>query len=578
MDRPTADYIRRMQQLCAGIYAQGKLSDLRDLLYRACGAFGDRDCVAEKVRGSVVTYSFSRLFADVRALGTYLLRSGFSGKHIAILGENSYHWLVAFFAVTCSGNVAVPLDKELSSREIAMLLGKADCDTLFCSASYMDRALAYVQRRPDFHYILFPADGYCNTIRSCIREGERMLRHGSTDFDDCTVQRDDTAALLFTSGTTGSNKGVLLSHRNFVSNVDGVIETNDPVYSVLSVLPMNHAYELGSSILPHVYCGAVICFNDRLRNFFRNIREFQPEYIAIVPLFAENICRAIRQDAERAGRLEKLERSIKDSARLLSNGVDRRAELFEEERKAFGYMFPYLACGGAPLRPETASFLDALGFPLLLGYGLTETSPIVTLNQQAGKYPSSVGVPFPGVQVRLDDPDADGVGEIWVKGSNVSSGYYKDEDATRMSFEDGWFKTGDFGRFGSQGELYITGRKKNLILLSNGKNIYPEELEYFFSSNLPDVQDAVVFETTRRVGTEEMAVLALAVTLREDADAAPEPVRQAALRVNRQLPGFKRVQDVWVSPEPFVRTSTKKILRHAVKEQYEHAGTVTKDF
>ena len=575
MQKPTAEYIRRMERLCGEVYAKGRLRDLRDLLTRACSAYAEGDCVAEKVHGTVVTHSFRDLFSDVRALGTYLLRTGFSGSHIAILGENSYHWLVAFFAVTCTGNIAVPLDKELSVREITMLLGKADCDFLFCSTSYRDKADAYVQMHPAFHYVLFPADGFCNTVRSCIREGEQMLLCGAADFDEYTVQSSDTAALLFTSGTTGSNKGVLLTHKNLVSNVEGVIETNDPVYSVLSVLPMNHAYELGSSILPHIYCGAVIYINDRLRNFFLNIRQFQPEYIAIVPLFAENICRVIRQDAERAGRLERLEHNIQESARLLETGVDKRAELFAEERKAFGYMFPYLACGGAPLRPETASFLDALGFPLLLGYGLTETSPIVTLNQQAGKYPSSVGIPFPNVRVRIDAPDADGVGEIWVKGDNVSPGYYKDADAVRLSFEDGWFKTGDFGRFGEYGELYITGRKKNLILLPNGKNICPEELEYFFTANLPDVEDALVFETSRRVGTENVAILALAVTLRTDA--APDDVRRDALRVNRQLPGFKRVQDVWVSPDPFARTSTKKILRNAVKEQYEYAGTTEKN-
>lgn len=563
MLEPSADYIRETAAANAAVAKEGRLRDLWDLLCRANRFFPDRDCVVEKLHGRTVCRTVHDLYNDVRALGAALQSEGFCGKHAVILGENSYNWLVAFFALTCSGNVAVPLDKELTAAEIEVLSRKADCTRGFCGKAYRD-----VLERADL-----PCAVFGESFDKMLDRGFALLLADDAAFTPCACG-EDVAAILFTSGTTGANKGVLLTHRNFVSNAEGVIRTNDPVYSVLSVLPMNHAYELGSTVLPHIYSGAVIYINDRLRNFFRSVETFHPEYIAVVPLFAENIRRYILYFAEKEGRLQDLNRRIAESDRLRAQGIDRRETLFAPEREPFGYMFPYLACGGAPLKPETAKFLDALGFRLLLGYGLTETSPIVTLNQDAGRFPASVGKPFPFTEIRIDEPDADGVGEVLVRGDNVSPGYYKDDKATRDSFAEGWFKTGDYGRIGSEGELYITGRKKNLIILPNGKNIFPEELEYHFASKVDAISDAVVFESDRKTETEDAHILVLAVTLREgvgDAQAL-EMIREEIERCNRLLPVYKRVQDVQFSTVPFARTSTKKIIRKAVKKQYDADG------
>ena len=566
MSKPSAEFIRKTDAANAAIAKEGRLRDLWDLLSRANRFFGAQDCVVEKHRNHTIRHTTHDLFADICALGAVLQQDGFQNQHAVILGENSYDWLVTFFALACSGNVAVPLDKELTACEIELLSRKADCTFAFCGKDYLEAV-----ERPGLPCVVFS-----DTFDEMLERGRALLRADSGAFTPC-ARGEDVAAILFTSGTTGANKGVLLTHRNLVSNVDGVIHTNDPVYSVLSVLPMNHAYELGSTILPHIYCGAVIYINDRLRNFFTNIETFHPEYIAIVPLFAENIRRYILHAAQKDGRLDDLNRRIAESERLLKRGIDRRETLFAPEREPFGYMFPYLACGGAPLNPETAQFLDALGFPLLLGYGLTETSPIVTLNQNAGKFPASVGVPFPYTRIRINAPDADGVGEVWVSGDNVSPGYYKDDDATLASFADGWFKTGDYGRIGDAGELYITGRKKNLIILPNGKNIFPEELEYHFTSNVEAIRDAVVFDSDRKTGKEDAHILVLAVTLQEGVSDAQslEMIREEIERSNRLLPVYKRVQDVQFSTVPFARTSTKKIIRKAVKNQYDADGNAT---
>lgn len=552
--------IREIDAANAAIAREGRLCDLWDLLSRANRFFSERECIVEKRRGRTVSHTTHALYEDVRALGASLQSDGLCGCHAVILGENCYEWIVAFLALTCSGNVAVPLDKELTADEISILSRKADCTLAFCGKTYFEAA-----KRPGLPCVVFG-----ESFDDMLDRGRELLKADESAFTP-RANSSDVAAILFTSGTTGANKGVLLTHRNLVSNVDGVIRTNDPVYSVLSVLPMNHAYELGSTILPHIYCGAVIYINDRLRNFFQSIETYHPEYIAVVPLFAENIRRYILFFAEKNGRLADLNRRIEESERLRARGIDRRETLFAAEREPFGYMFPYLACGGAPLKPETAQFLDALGFRLLLGYGLTETSPIVTLNQDAGKYPASVGVPFPFTEIRIDDADADGVGEVMVCGDNVSPGYYKDENATHASFVDGWFKTGDYGRIGDAGELYITGRKKNLIILPNGKNIFPEELEYHFASNVDAIRDAVVFESDRKTETEDAHILVLAVTLQEgvcDAQSL-EMIREEIERCNRLLPVYKRVQDVQFSSVPFARTSTKKIIRKAVKSRYD---------
>ena len=572
MDKPSAEYLRETAARSAAIAAEGRLTDLWDLLSRAERYFGERDCIVEKRRTDTVLHTVRNLYDDVCALGAALQSDGMQNAHIAILGENSYAWIAAFFAVTCSGNIAVPLDKELTASEIEMLTRKAECLRAFCSKAYLDSV-----QRPDLPCTLL-SDESGDTIAAMIDRGRALLESDAAAFQP-SAAGDRVAAILFTSGTTGANKGVQLTHRNLAANADGVLLTNDPVCSALSVLPMNHAYELGSTILPHICSGTVIYINDRLRNFFANIKQFQPEYIAVVPLFAENIRRFILSEAEKDGRLADLKRRIEESERLRAKGIDRREELFAPEREPFGYMFPYLACGGAPLRPETASFLDALGFRLLLGYGLTETSPIVTLNQNAGKHPSSVGVPFPFTEIRIDLPNEDGIGEVWVRGENVSPGYFKDKDATRASFSDGWFKTGDFGRIGEEGELYITGRKKNLIILPNGKNIFPEELEYHFTSHLEVIEDAVVFETDRKSASDEAHILVLSVTLHAGAwDALSlEMIRADIERCNRMLPGYKRVQDVQFSSVPFARTSTKKIIRKAVKKHYESLGNTTGD-
>ena len=566
MLKPTAEYIRETADANTAIAAEGRLRDLWDLLSRANRYFGKRDCIVEKRRGQFVSRTVHDLFEDVRALGAALQQDGFCDSHAAILGDNSYEWLVAFFALTCSGAVAVPLDKELTAKEIELLSRKADCTLAFCGKTYLDAA-----ERPDLPCVVF-----YESFEAMLERGRALLAADDSAFTP-RANGDDVAAILFTSGTTGANKGVMLTHRNFAANVDGVIRTNDPVYSVLSVLPMSHAYELGRTVLPHIYCGAVIYINDRLRNFFSCIETFHPEYIAVVPLFAENIRRYILFFAEKEGRLHDLNRRIAESERLRERGIDRRDTLFAAEREPFGYMFPYLACGGAPLKPETAKFLDALGFRLLLGYGLTETSPIVTLNQNAGKYPASVGVPFPFTQIRIDAPDAEGVGEVWVRGDNVSPGYYKDDAATGASFADGWFRTGDYGRLGDAGELYLAGRKKNLIILPNGKNIFPEELEYHFASNVESIRDAVVFESDRKTDKEDAHILVLAVTLQEGAwDAQSlEMLREEIERCNRLLPVYKRVQDVQFSFVPFARTSTKKIIRKAVKNRYDTDANAT---
>ena len=363
----------------------------------------------------------------------------------------------------------------------------------------------------------------------------------------------------------------MLSHRNLIANVEGLLERMPQVERAMCVLPMNHIYELACGVLPFLYAGTLYCINDSLRNFFANMRAFCPGHITVVPSFLDSIYNAVVTSLRKAGLLEDVQNRIAESDALRSCGVDRRREIFADVEEQFGCPFPHLGCGGAPVNAEHVRFLNDIGFEIYLGYGLSETSPIAAMSTDARKSSVSVGVPFRQTELRIDSPDADGNGEIWVRGANVTDGYYKDRQADEVSFENGWFKTGDYGRIGDEGELYITGRKKNLIILENGKNVFPEEIELFFCENCELCSEAVVLET--RSGAAGKSVLAAVIAVDEmhfDPATAAEAERRIAA-LNQTLPGYKRVKDILVVGHPMPKNSTKKVLRDLVAQEYEQA-------
>ena len=547
-------------------YGRGSLQSIRDLFDRVTACYAGRSCVAERDGNDYIVHGVDELGSDVTALATSLLAKGFRGAHIGVIGLNSYDFIVAFLAAVCIGSVAVPLDKELNPSDHDKLLTRADASVLFCGEEY--RSELFTRSGLTVFSLSNQADEP-DSLAALIEEGKKFLAAGDTSFRDAAVNSSDPAVIIFTSGTTGANKGVVLSHRNLITNVEGLLDRMPQVERAMCVLPMNHIYELACGVLPFLYAGTLYCINDRLRNFFGNMQEFQPGHVTVVPSFLDSIYNAIVTSLRKADKLDDVRNRIAESNALRLCGVDNRKEIFADVEESFGCPFPHLGCGGAPVNAEHVRFLNDIGFEIYLGYGLSETSPIAAMNTDAWKSNVSVGVPFRKTELRIDSPDADGNGEIWVRGENVTGGYYKDRQADEASFEDGWFKTGDYGRIGKDGELYITGRKKNLIILDNGKNVFPEEIELFFCENCDLCSEAVVLQT--RFSHESRSVLAAVIAVDEaryDEQTAAEASRQIA-ELNKQLPSYKRVKDILVVGHPMPKNSTKKVLRDQVAKEYE---------
>ncbi|MCR5041939.1 MAG: AMP-binding protein [Clostridia bacterium] len=578
--RVSASERRRLTKLRRHIIATGKLPNLKTLVFRADKYYGDSVCVVERIKGEPVSHTCRELKNKVDALGTALLNRGFKGKHLAIIAENSFDWLVAFFAVSGGVGVAVPIDKQLRDDEISNLLDKADCEGLFFSKAYAKTAKFHLDSHPGFMLAVgfnksVDSDRFA-TMEELIEEGERLIRHGDRSYINAEIDNDSPAAIFFTSGTTGANKGVVLSHKNLCTNVNGIIATIPTEYSSFSVLPMNHVYELSCNCFTALYMNAVIYINDSLKNIQKNLLEFKPEAMGVVPMIVEGLYNGIWANAREQGKEDVLRKLVAFSNAMRKKGIDLRPVLFKTISSKFcERKFPTICCGGAPSRAEYMTGMGDFGFRIYNGYGMTEASPSHTLNLHAELTPASAGKLMPGGQLRIDEPDDEGVGEIWIKGDNVFSGYYKDPEATAASFEDGWFKTGDYGRVDAAGNLYISGRKKNIIILDNGENVFPEDLEFAVMDGIPYVTEAVAIEAVRTIAGKEMKIIAAVVYVDPSQfdepkthDEINEMLQNDIAAVNKKLAAYKKIQSVILVDEPMEKNTTMKVIRQKVIDKY----------
>ncbi len=570
--------IKELYALRTKLHALGPAQSIRDMFERSEG-FGDRVAVVEKIKKQPVAHTVREFHDLVKEVGTALYVLGFGGKHIAIVSENSYNWIVAFFAIVCGGGVAVPIDKELPVKDISALITKGDAEALFCSKTYFDVAEAHLKNDEKCQKV-FCMSGKSQgekyiTFEDLAAIGRKALAEGDRRFLDYKVDPQSLAAVVFTSGTTGTNKGVMLTHFNFASNVEGIIEFIGPELSTMSILPMNHVYELSCSVLTAIYMNGIIYINDSLKNILTNINEFKPNAMAVVPLVLEAIYNGIWSTAEETGKAPILRKMVKISNKLLDIGIDIRPVVFKMIKEKFGGRFPTMSCGGAPARADHIKSLSEIGFRIIGGYGMTECAPTITLHDNGRKKPTAAGKVFPKAQYIIHDPDEEGIGEIWVKGDNVTQGYYKDEEATAASFEDGWFKTGDYGRVDEDGDLYITGRKKFLIILPNGENIFPETVESHVMESLLYAHEVVAFEQKVDINGRENVVMAVAVYVEKgefDEGMTEEEiiakVKADVYESNKGQPSYRKIQNVYVSFKEFEKNSTRKVIRQKVIDTY----------
>ena len=524
------------------------------LITRARDLFGNLPAYQIPARSGVVEHTFAEFYEDVCNLAAAL--TSYNLGKVALLGENSYDWVVAYMATVVSGGTIVPIDKELTEQEIENIVRMSDAGALFCSNDYSEVA-DHIKNKSivkEIFAINTPTYNGYTTLNQLIEAGAK-LRIADKNYGQGENSAQAIASVVFTSGTTGVSKGVMLSRENLLANVISADKFITLGSKTLSILPMHHTYEFTLDILFSIYQGRTVAINNSVKYLAQNMQTFSPTDILIVPLVAEALLSNIWKNAQAQGKADKLRKGLKLSRALKSIGIDIRRKLFKDIHWAFGGQLRGLFIGGALLNKDTARMLHDLGFVVNIGYGITECSPLVTGNiTDKVCFFDSCGVPIPGVEIRLAES-----GEIEVRGSSVMQGYYKNPQATKEAFNGGWFRTGDIGTI-KKGMLYITGRVKNLIVLKNGKNIYPEELELIIEQ-IPAVKEVVVGAREGTIAGEELSLYA---EIFPDTE-VPEPHKdiEAAIAIlNEKLPYYKRITNIVFREKEFAKTTTKKIKRY----------------
>ena len=494
-----------------------------------------------------ISISFSEFKTQVETFGTYLFSKGFDGKHIAVFGENSYEWILTHFAVTCGGNVIVPIDKELDTDSIAELLTDSESHVLVYSDTYADIAEELQARLPQITYINM------RDIPECIEQGKQLSADGYTEYINKEVKKDDLASIVYTSGTTGKSKGVMLTHNNFCSCMYGACCNVELTGTSLLVLPLHHTFGLVASVFAVMFYGYTIYINKSLKKLPDDFKKCQPQHLFAVPLIVETLYKNIWANAKKQGKDKLLKALIKISNALLKCGIDLRRALFKSVISALGDNIDLIVSGGAPIDKKYIEGFKSFGITVLNGYGITECGPIVAVNRNKFNVVGSVGLPLCCNKVKISEG-----GEVLVKGDNVMLGYYHNEAENEKVFVDGWFKTGDIGSVDKYGALHITGRIKNLIILGNGENIPAEPIEEQVYT-IPYVKEAVCYGKDNVIVAE--------VYLDEEVADAKERINDDIQKINQSLPQTKNIGKVVVRDTEFPKTTTKKIKRNLGGQQ-----------
>lgn len=499
--------------------------------------------------------SFREVWTDECNIGAYIRSLGVTDKmKLAILSENSYEWNAIYYTAIVNGCICVPLDARLSAPEIAHELADCECDAIFYSKSNEDK-IEFVKQQEGiklrFYFPIEKFDEFC-TLGKAVSEDIKNA------FLNAPVSPEDMACIVYTSGTTGRTKGVMLSHKNIVSDANASLHAITGGHGI-GILPLNHTYAWVSGLFASLMRTewGYICTN--LHHVYKDIKTYKPYQFAAVPLVVEMIYKNIISTAKRKGSYEKLMTGIQTSRNFMLSGYDARREMFADIHEALGGNLEYILCGGAHLSAEIEEFMHDIGIQIITGYGLTECSPGVTCSRRYDYKMGSVGLALECNEIKINEPDADGIGEIYVKGDNIMMGYYNDPVSTAAVFDGEWFKTGDYGYIDDEGYLFFTGRKKNLIILSNGKNVSPEEIEAKLSSSIDYIKEVLVYEEKGRICGEfyldEEQYPDARSSLKADVD-----------EVNKSLAEFKQINLIKIRDEEFPKTTTLKIIRNYGKQ------------
>ena len=551
------------------IHKKTEFTNVRQLIEWAAETYGDKYAYSYKedpLHGEVIHVTFTQLRDDVRALASRLLRMGCAGRHCVVTGKPSYEWILVYFAVLSVGGVLVPLDRDWLTDDLADTAARADAAYLFCDEDLADKADAVASRTNLEHspvYLL--AKEKENSLSALLEDGRALFEESPEEYFNTPIDPMKMSLLVFTSGTTGKGKGVMLSQNAVLSNMADAIPYIDFSDKTVGVLPLHHTYGSTVMLIAHVMIGCENYISAGLRYVQKELREQKPGHLVLVPLYLETFYRRIMANLKEKGKEQLVERMIKVSNGLRKAGIDRRGTFFKEIRAAFGGELKTVITGGAPVNPQILEFFDAIGISTLNGYGITECAPLISVNRSRNIVPGTVGNVLDMDIVTIDEPNEDGEGEILVKGPNVMLGYYKDEQATADAFDRGYFRTGDYGTLTDAGILTITGRKKNLIILSNGKNVYPEEIENELAAT-PGILDIIVYEGQSRRGISHNAIVAEVYPDTDfmnangitDVEAYLKPYVDA---FNRKTVPYKKIAVLKIRRTEFPKNTLRKIMR-----------------
>ena len=556
------------------LHEKREFSSVRELVEWAGETYGEKTAYSYKknVRAEEPErVSYVKLRDDVRALSSKLASVGASGKHVAVIGKFSYEWVLVYFSVLASGGVLVPLDRDWSAEELVETAKRADVEYLFIEESLKDKADAIslateLLEAPVFLSLDKSDTGACTTVGELLEDGAAKFEADKDLYYGAPIDAMGLSLLVFTSGTTGKGKGVMLSQNAILSDLSSIIPYIAFRDKTVGVLPPHHTFGSSVMIIGHTMIGCEIYISAGIRYVQKELVEQKPGHLILVPLYLETFYRKIWANIKNQGKEKLVRAMIKVSNVLRKIGIDIREKLFGSIRAAFGGEVSMIISGGAPINPEILSFFEAIGISTLNGYGITECAPIIAVNRSKNIVPGSVGNVIDIDTVRIDDPNEDGEGEILVSGPNVMLGYFKDEQATSEAMtEDGYFRTGDYGKLDENNVLYITGRKKNLIILSNGKNVYPEEIENELVA-VPGIQDIIVYEGKSRRGMEYNAIVAEVFPDKEYMEANAITDVAAYLQpyideYNRSATPYKKIAVLKVREEDFPKNTLRKIMR-----------------
>lgn len=541
---------------------------MRDLVERAGDMYSDRVAYSFRAKPhdkEIIKKTFSELRDEIRGLTTELLARGLKGKHCAVIGKCSYSWVRVYFSLLCAGAVIVPLDRDWTGVDLADTVKRADVEYIFVDSDIADKTETIVKESAvkDVFY-MSGEEGV--TVDALVESGKERFAENTAPYYENEIDTMGLSLLVFTSGTTGKGKGVMLSQNAVLSDMSDVIPYIDFGSKTVGVLPPHHTYGSSVMFVGHMMIGTEIYISAGLKYVVKEFKEQQPEHLVLVPLYLETFYRKMMAGIKDKKKDKIVPVMIKISNLLRKVGIDLRKKLFGSLLEALGGKVKMIISGGAPINMDIVKFFEGIGISTLNGYGITECAPIIAVNRSRNIVHGTVGNPLDIDDVKINEPNEAGEGEICVKGPNVMLGYYKDEDTTRDVFDaDGYFMTGDYGKFAKRGTLAITGRKKNLIILSNGKNVYPEEIESELIA-VPGVIDIIVYEGQSRRGMEHNAIVAEIYPDRDfleknGIEDAKKYFQTFVDSYNRGAVPYKKIGVLKVRDEEFPKNTLRKILR-----------------